>query len=172
MKKALMALAIVLTVAVTLGSMVTGLTLAASPGALPPMGLMVSSRAVTAVNLAPVYIEYRSGPSPYDGMPRQYQMQLAYGDRCWMRGDSTFMLVGRQDERVLVRSLQTMIGTLPDDGPVLCNDQVYFWVTATEFTKASEAYVAAERQKRRNETPEERDKRIIRRLLDEQYDRK
>lgn len=143
-----------------------------SSGTFPNLGLKGHSGNVIVVNPDPVYIEYSGPTSSFDGFSRVRQIPLSYGDRCWMRGDSAYILVGRHGDRALVRSLQTMVGTLPDDAPPLCNDKVYFWVSATEFAQAQGEYAQAERLKQQRETPEERDKRVIRRLLDEQLARK
>lgn len=144
-----------------------------SGGVTPTFGLKGQSGKVTVVNPERIYVEYRSRPSGrFDGVPRLLQLPLDYGDACWMRGNDAYIFVGRDGNRVLVRSLQTQVGSLPDDAPILCNDKVYFWVSAAEFAQAAREYAEAERTKRATETPEQLDKRVVRRLIDAELARK
>jgi hypothetical protein len=57
---------------------------------------------------------------------------------------------------------------IPEMGPLDCPPKVITWVTGQEFLAAVKAYRARERQK----SEDEADRKVIRRILDQQYMRK
>lgn len=133
---------------------------------LPQFGLMRQGTEVTIVNLRP--IRYARNISGSD----QAGLWLNYGDRCFMRNESVLVAIGVDGQRVLVRSRQSDPGYLPSDGAPYCTEETLFWVGYQQFLLSAEAYRKTEQKKQTAETGTERDKRIIRKLLDDQLARK
>jgi hypothetical protein len=146
-------------------SLVTMARADAQPEALlPQMGMMRSSQNVTMVNLEPVRVEIAAGSA----LP----ITLRYGEQCYMPKGTPFVAVGVDGDRVLVRSRQTGPIYLYDEGLPKCNDQALFWVHKQQFILAAAEYQRAEQARTAALTEADRDRRIIRRLLDEQLARK
>ena len=137
---------------------------------LPQFGLMRNGANVTIVNLAPIRIAKNVGGSTQEGF------WLGYGLKCHMKQNSVFMALGLDGQRVLVRSRQEDPGYLPPEGirgiEPYCTEETLFWIGLQQFKLSAEAYRAFQRDKEAYETAEEHDKRVIRKLLDDQTARK
>jgi len=132
---------------------------------LPRMGMMRAPTDVTVVNLTPIrYAKDVAGSN-------QQGYWLSYGERCFMRRSAAFVAVGVDGQRVLVLSRQTDPGYLPTEGSAYCTQETLFWIGYQQFLLSAEAYRNAEREKLVQETAEQRDKRVIRQLLDGQLAR-
>ncbi len=139
---------------------VAGLNADAAPGLLK-MGRMSSSKDVTVVNLSSVQVV---ADSHHDGRGTW----LKYGDRCRMKSGANILAVGRDYGRVLVRSRQAAENYIPETGYYSCSEDVIFWMDASEYAAAVQAYKKAEA----DEANRNQDKLTIRRLLDEELARK
>lgn len=127
---------------------------------LPQMGMMRDSMNVTVVNLTPVRVETYGVALGH--------VTLESGEKCYMFKGAPFLAVGVDGQRVLVRSRVRGPHQLYDEGAPVCSGDVLFWVGYQQYLLSAQAYRDAERKKLAEESAAERDRRVIRRLLDEE----
>lgn len=131
---------------------------------LPSMGMMRDGSNVTVVNPAPVSVETYGVALG--------RVALYYGEKCYMPTGAPFTAVGVDGQRVLVRSRVRGPHQLYDEGAPVCAGDVLFWIGYQQYLLSAEAYRKSEAKRLASESADERDQRIIRRLLDEQLARK
>jgi hypothetical protein len=131
---------------------------------VPQMGMMRSGQNVMVVNPDPVSIDtYGSALGT---------VKLTYGEKCYMFTGAPFVAIGVDGQRVLVRSRVRGPHQLYDEGRPVCSGDVLFWVGYQEYLLSAEAYDKAQLEKRARENADDRDRRVIRLLLDQQLARK
>jgi hypothetical protein len=127
---------------------------------LPTMGMMLSGKNVTVVNPIPVTVaSYGVALGT---------VTLSYGEKCYMFKGAPFVAVGVDGKRVLVRSRVQGPHYLYDEGAPVCSGDVLFWVDYQQYLLSAQAYQEANRDKIAQQSSDDRDRRIIRRLLDEE----
>ena len=135
-----------------------------SNAALAPYGMLDTEWTVTVQNLEGVVVV--SGD-------KKTTVELEFGHKCV--AGRAISSIGKDSQRVLVRTeMESRPGviSLSEEKVLPCPLDTLFWMGYQQYLLAAERYSQLEAERLASETQVEKDRRVVRRLLDERLTRK